>query len=443
MNYFKKEWIGILIVATIIADASAIGFYRSSQHVVLTPATYKTLAEADVYVRFDMEAYDAIGTNYWQKPTDSGMAQLYQQSIEKTLSLLNVATSTTLATQDRTGTANLLARVMNTATSTVAKRQLATTILQVVLYNLAPAGRDELLSQEQQKELVQEVTNVKPGQNLYGDIGAASGSSTAEVNTAYAKKQAVLAASSSPAAVQALAAATYAHKVLTNSADKVRYDTSGIQPTIYSITMGRTLYIYISKMSPTTLAEFQESVDAASSTPGLDSMIIDVRGNLGGSLQDAATIIGYFQGQMQFAFDLFHQGDYNVVRSDATKLPGLARFRDVALLTDNMTQSTAEVITAAFKRFHLGTVVGGTTRGWGTVENTYPLLTPIDPSTMYALLLVNSITLRDDNQPIQGAGVNADVNIADAHWQLKLPTYIRSQSLIDALIQEAPKKPIQ
>ncbi len=188
---------------------------------------------------------------------------------------------------------------------------------------------------------------------------------------------------------------------------------------------------------------FKKRVANASSTPGLDSMIIDLRGNLGGSLADAASFIGYFQGQNQYAFDLLHQGSYNVVRTDTDKLPELARYGDIALLTDGMTQSTAEVITAAFKRFHLGHVVGATTRGWGTVENTYPLTTTIDASTTYALLIVNSITLRDDNQPIQGNGVAPDVSISDAHWQSELSTYFRSPSLIAALKKEATASPIQ
>lgn len=444
MKATRLEILGIGTVLLVIAGAGWYGYHLSAARAqVASAAAYKTAAESDRYVRFDMEAYDSIVTNYWQQPTDADMAQLFQQSLQKALSLLDISATTTLPSQGRAGTAQMLASAFSSATSSSEEEQMAVMTLQVALYNIPPAGRDQLLSQTQQAQLRQEVSNINPSQDLYSYINATSTDSQPQIDAAYEATKKTLAASSSPQAQRALAQAAYAHEVLSNTEDRVQYDQSGIQPTVFSTAIGKTLYIYISRMSPTTLNEFQEAVDDASSTPGLDSMIIDLRGNLGGSLADAASFIGYFQGLNQYAFDLLHQGSYNVVRTDADKLPELARYGDVALLTDGMTQSTAEVITAAFKRFHLGRVVGATTRGWGTVENTYPLTTVIDASTTYALLLVNSITLRDDNQPVQGNGVVPDVSISDANWKSELPTYFRSSSLIAALKQEATAPPIQ
>ncbi len=196
-------------------------------------------------------------------------------------------------------------------------------------------------------------------------------------------------------------------------------------------------------MSPTTLREFALSVDSASTTPGLDSMILDLRSNVGGSLDFLQNFLGIFIGQNQYAFDLFHQGNYDVQRTVQPKFDELTRFKDIAILTDNMTQSTAEITTATFKKFNLAHVVGVPTRGWGTVENTYPLETNIDPMNKYLLLLVNSITLRDDNQSIEGQGVEPDININDTLWKSKLNNYFRSTSLIQALSESANKPPRQ
>jgi C-terminal processing protease CtpA/Prc len=168
-----------------------------------------------------------------------------------------------------------------------------------------------------------------------------------------------------------------------------------------------------------------------------------LRGNIGGALDFAQYFFGLFQGANQYSFDLLHQGDYQVQRTSADKLAGLARYKEIAILTDNMTQSTAEVTTATFKRLHLAHVVGGTTRGWGSVENTYPLDTSIDPNTKYALLIVNSLTLRDDNQPIEGKGVDPDVNIADKNWRDKLSTYFTSPSLISAIEKAVSQPPLR
>ncbi len=437
----------LIVMIVLIAVLSAAGgyYWYAKEHPAAKAPAYQTAAEASSpYVRFDMEAYDSIVKNYWQTPTDANMAQLFQQSVAKALSLYGITdASSTHASDDRAGTAAMLGQVFSISTTSAAKAELAAGILQVALYNLPPAGRDELLSQSAQVALAQEVENVNPGQDLYADLGASSSASIAQVNAAYQATKQTLEASSSPAAATALAQATYAQRVLSNPDNKAQYDQTGVQPTIFSSVLGDTLYVYISKMSPTTLSEFTDALDNASTTPGLDSLIIDLRGNIGGSLDDAASLLGYFLGPNQYAFDLYSQSTYNVVRTTTDKDPELARYREVAVLTDDMTQSTAEILTAALKRFHIASVVGETTRGWGTVESTFPMTATIDASTTYALLLVHAITLRDDQLPIQGRCVDPDVSITDAGWKSALSIYFTSPSIIAALKREADQPPIR
>jgi hypothetical protein len=441
----ERGLIEVIVVAVGIALIGGYYWYTQTRAAAPAPAAYKTQAEAsNVYVRFDMEAYDSIAKNYWQTPTDAAMAQLYQSSLVKALSLMGINdASTTLPTDDRAGTAEMLENSFAYASTTDAKKDLAVGILQVALYNLPPAGRDELLSQTQQVALRQEVNNVNPSTNLYDNLGLPAGASVSAVNAAYAKESAALSASTSPAAKAQLAQISYAHQVLSDAQTKARYDTSQVEPTVFSTVMGTTLYLYISKMSPTTLSEFQDALTNASTTAGLASMIIDLRGNIGGSLDDAASFLGYFLGPNQYAFDLYAQNTYNVVRTTGDQDPLLVRYRDLAVLTDGMTQSTAEILTASLKRYHIAYAVGATTRGWGTVENTFPLLTSTDASTTYALLLVHAITLRDDQQPIQGRGVDPDVNISDANWKSELSDYFTSPGIIAALKKEADQPPIQ
>ena len=165
----------------------------------------------------------------------------------------------------------------------------------------------------------------------------------------------------------------------------------------------------------------------------MSTLILDFRGNIGGSLDFLPAFFGLFVGKDQYVFDFFHQGEYQPQRTTQPKYPQFEKFKEIAILTDNMTQSTAELTAATFKKFHMAKVVGNTTRGWGTIENTYPIDTEIDPTEKYILLLVNSITLRDDGQPIEGRGVDPDVDISKAGWQKELPKHFDSQSLIDAI----------
>ncbi len=432
---FKLLIVGILVLLVIGGAAGAYVFFA---HAAKASPKYQTPEESDAYVRFDMEAYDKILANYWMKPSDLNLPELYRLALSKTAS-----TTETLPSSDRTGVAKMLGAAFKTATSTDAERNMALMVAQVVLYNMPPAGRDNLLSQKQETALRQEVSNINPTKDLYGDLGLAKGANADDVSKAAAAKTAELAASSSPDAKAELQQVAYAKQVLTNSNSKSLYDQSGIEPTVFPHIIGSTLYLYIDQIAPTTLQEFALAVDNASTTPGITSMILDLRGNIGGALDFLPAFFGLFMGQNQFTFDLYHQGDYQAQRSTEPQFPDLTRYKEIAIETDDMTQSTAEDLTGTFKRFHLAHVVGTHTRGWGTVENTYPMDTVIDPSTTYALLLVNSITLRDDNQPIEGRGVDPDVDTSQSGWQGKLSSYFNSPSLISALRQTAGASPLK
>jgi C-terminal processing protease CtpA/Prc len=425
----------VLLVVT--AGALGVGVYHLRGQTAAV-VQYKTPQEADPYVRFTMEAYDSIQTNYWMEPSLYNLPEIFHLSFQKALGSDIVLASTT-----RESVVMMIAEGLKSATTTDAKKQLALNTVGVAVYNLLPVGRNNVLSKQQEVALRQEVSNINPSTDLYKNLGVEKGADTQVVEKAYQEKAAVLAKATTTEAKQELAQVTYAHKVLTNDNSKTLYDQAQIEPTVFGHVLGTTLYLYFSKISPTTLREFAIIVDGASTTPNLDSMIYDLRGNIGGALDFLQYFLGLFIGSNQFAFDLFHQGTYDAQRTVQNKFPELTRYKDIAILTDNMTQSTAELTAATFKRYNLAHVVGATTRGWGTVENTYPLTTDIDPTATYSLLLVNNITLRDDNQPIEGRGIDPDVYTSDKNWKSELSQFFRSPSLIQALKNEAAADPLR
>lgn len=437
----RKKILSALVLVVVVGGGCVLAYQF---HLVpgfqgaAVAAVYKTPEEKnDVYVRFLMEAYDTIETNYWQQTPDATFANLFQLSLQKA-----AATTTTATATDRASTAAMLEGAFSAMKDDDAKKQLALGTLQVVLYNLAPNGRSELLSDAQQQQEQREVDNVHPATNLYSELGVTASSTNQQIAQAYAQEKTELEASSSPQAQQDLARATYIDDVLSNPATKTRYDATQQEPTVFGHVIGSTLYIDIGQMSPTTAADFQNALSDASTTP-LSSLIIDVRGNIGGSLDQVPGILGLFLGNNQYAFDLFAQGNLNPIRTTLPQFPGISRYRDVAVLTDRMSQSSAEELTASLQRYHLATVVGATTRGWGTVEQTYQLNTTIDASTTYGMLLVHAITLREDNTPIEGTGVTPDVSISDKNWKAELPQYFRSQSIISAIEQTIANPPLQ
>lgn len=399
--------------------------------------------EADPYIRFVMEAYDSIAANYWIKPEEYGRFSMPDLPSIFALAIKKQDASLSLATSTRSATAALVGEALLAATSTEAKRQLTLTTVNLVLYNLPPIGRDSLLSQQQVTSLRQTVANVNPSSDLYKDVGVPQTASAADIDAAYVRKEQDLKHATTTTAKTELARAAYAKAVLTNSAERERYDAGKVEPSIFSRRFGSTLYLSFDKIAPTTLQEFGQAIDAASTTPGLDSLILDMRGNVGGALDFAKAFIGLFIGPNQYAYDLYHQGDTNPERTTTPRFDELARFTDIAILTNGQTQSTAELTTAAMKRLRLAHIVGTRTRGWGSVENTYPLAASIDPSVSYALLLVNSLTLRDDQEPIEQNGVVPDVDTSKAGWERSLPQVFTSPSLIVAIKDTVSRPPLR
>ncbi len=399
---------------------------------------YKTPEEKDIYVRFIMESYDSINKNYWAKLSEDNLANLFQLSIQK---VKNQTDLPEMATTSRSGVSKMVAKAITTATSSLAKKQIAVDTIILATTNLEPYGRNGLFSKKQETDLRQNVSNINPDTNLYKNLGVETGSPASVVEKAYKEKAAILAKATSTEAKDELKKITYANKVLTNEYNKKLYDENKIEPTVFSKILGNTLYLAISKISPTTLSEIGVILDKASTTPRLDSVIIDLRGNIGGALDFLQYFLGAFVGQNQFAFDLFHQGEYDAQRTTIEKFEPLNRYKDRAILTDNMTQSTAELTAATFKRLNMAKVIGSTTRGWGTVENTFPLESVIDENESYSLFLVRSITLRDDNVPIEGRGVTPDIDVKSSTFKEDLQKAFRNSSLIRAVEEQMKSGP--
>src|SRR5579871_5851227 len=145
----------IIFVALVVVAGTAGAYWWQGKSTANTAAAanYKTTQEADnVYVRFDMEAYDDIQANYWQQGSDAQFSQLFQSALTKAGQNLSVssASNATLSTSTRDGVAQMLSSAF-AGLSTTTQDQLALTTLQVALYNLAPVGRSGVLSSAAQQ----------------------------------------------------------------------------------------------------------------------------------------------------------------------------------------------------------------------------------------------------------------------------------------------------
>jgi len=143
--------------------------------------------------------------------------------------------------------------------------------------------------------------------------------------------------------------------------------------------------------------------------------------------------LGPFLGFDQYAYQFYQQGKREDFKTKTGWINGLVKFKKVVILINQNTQSSAEVMASALKKYHVGVLVGSTTRGWGTVEKVFPLTHQLDQVQTFSVFLVHHLTLREDGQPIEGRGVDPDININDPDWRGQLEAYFDSPDLTSAV----------
>lgn len=221
---------------------------------------------------------------------------------------------------------------------------------------------------------------------------------------------------------------------LQNRVENINLETGEVEPTVFgNLVTSNILHLYISKISPTTVDDLKKETEKFDNTEGLNTLILDLRGNVGGSLDVLPYLLGPFIGPNNYAFELFQQGNYEPFKTKLGWLPSLVRYKKVVILADENTQSSAEVMVATLKKYNVGVFVGTKTKGWGTIEKVYEMDNQIDANEKYSMFLVNHLTLRDDNQPIEGAGVEPTIDINDPTWENKLLEYFNSDELVKAV----------
>jgi carboxyl-terminal processing protease len=198
----------------------------------------------------------------------------------------------------------------------------------------------------------------------------------------------------------------------------------------------KVAYIKIDRFSPVTFEEFQKDAAKLDQGDELDSLIIDLRNNIGGAIDLLPYFLGPFIGPDQYAYEFYHQGDKIPFKTKVGWLESLFRYKKVIILVNEKTESSAEVMAATLKKYNVGVVVGTNTKGHGTIERLIPLETQISPTEKFSLFLVENLTLRDDGQPIEEKGIQPHVNINEDNWGIQLQGYFNFIPLIKA-VEEA------
>ena len=253
-----------------------------------------------------------------------------------------------------------------------------------------------------------------------------------DIDTALAQKQKELAASTSVAAVRQLQEAKNAYTILSDTNSKARYDVAKAEPTLSWKIISDVLYIKISQNASQTAHEFTEAIDAAIRRhPGLTSIILDLRGNLGGYDTVTSEIVGDFAGSSTPFYAVKVNGGIQQFVTSTDTLPMLRTFRSRVILIDGNTKSTGELMSQALRRSGSFILVGTTTGGWGTIENGkgFPLGSSFVSGNQYFLRLVIGATLTDSFQLVEGLGIRPDIDVSTQSWRADLKRNFPGSSL--------------
>lgn len=418
-----------LKTAMIVLLLFAVGFF--SANVLRSgnqPKSTEKIEASDIYWNFVSEAYDKIKENYWEKTYDDELTALFKLASEKL-----AGPGQKMEKKDKDGLKNIFENVTKGLTEE-RKKEYAVNLVSLVLGNLQPFGRSGLYTKKDESSLINTVNNINPDKDLYEDLGVGKEASQSEIKKAFENKSADLKEKNTPEAKEELKKIEYSYKVLNDSDKRKRYDSVGAEPTVFSkIISPKILHIYIKRFSPTTFEEFQKAANGHDGNKELDTLILDLRGNIGGAIDFLPYLLGPFIGQNQYAYELLHQGEQTPIKTQTGALPSLIRYKKMVLLTDNASQSTAELMAAVIKRYNVGVLVGTKTKGWGTIEKVFEMKNQLTKEEKYSLFIVHTLTLRDDNLPIEGNGVIPLIDITEKNWEGNLSSYYNSPELNSAV----------
>jgi carboxyl-terminal processing protease len=182
-------------------------------------------------------------------------------------------------------------------------------------------------------------------------------------------------------------------------------------------------YIHITNEMETTSREVQEALDKFG--PNLQGLVIDLRSNPGGLLNEAVNVCDKFLQKGQIVVSqrgrAFPDQVYRAPSGSDAKYP-------IVILVNNNTASAAEIISGALQDHDRALIVGETTFGKGLVQTVFPIsensglaLTTFHYFTPSGRLIqrsYNGVSLydyyyvRDDAKPADNT--NKEVKLTDA-----------------------------
>ncbi len=162
-------------------------------------------------------------------------------------------------------------------------------------------------------------------------------------------------------------------------------------------------YSRITKFQNHTANEFRARLQQLKSEKEIDGLILDLRNNPGGLLQQAVSVADLFLDKGKIVYTKGRKADQNTVYNAHTG--GEKRQYPLVLLVNEGSASAAEIVAGAIQAHKRGIVVGTRTFGKGTVQTIIPL-----PDGA-GLRMTTATYYTPDDRSIQAQGIVPDVEV--------------------------------
>lgn len=181
---------------------------------------------------------------------------------------------------------------------------------------------------------------------------------------------------------------------------KLVRDVISINPVTYKIING-VGYIGISEFNGNTYDNVSKALDYMDQN-GINKLVIDLRDNPGGYLQEAVNVAGYFVPAGPVVTVAMNGGNetyYSYLKNPKYK---------IAVLINGNTASAAEILAGAIQDTKAGILVGENSYGKGTVQEVFPF------SDGSGMKLTIAKYLLPSGRSINGVGLKPDVEVKDS-----------------------------
>ncbi len=165
---------------------------------------------------------------------------------------------------------------------------------------------------------------------------------------------------------------------------------------------GKIGYVRITDFTGSAVKQFREAVETLDEE-GMEKMIVDLRGNLGGLFDSVKAILDDILPEGLIVYTETKDKEREEFLSDEKQLVTC----EIAVLVDGETASASEIFAGAVQDYGLGPIIGTQTYGKGVVQDTYTL------SDGSAIKFTTRKYFTPKGQDIDGNGITPDIVIEE------------------------------